>query len=238
MAVFAPILVFVGLVACAPRMRIPGPTRGMGAVPIVEHFEPEPAQSGRAARRRGRTDPDAERIARTASRLVGHARLQVGGEQFRADCSGFIDAVYTSAGQALGGSTADLFEQAREAGVLHHRKTPEVGDLAFFDDTYDRNRNGRRDDPLSHIAVVEAIAADGTVVLVHYGSKGVARLSMDLRQPDVHRGEDGVLRNSILRADGKDPRLTGELFRAWGSLWKRGGDQAALARSSAAASTR
>ena len=38
-----------------------------------------------------------------------------------------------------------MHERARAAGVLHHRRVPEVGDVAFFDDTYDRNGNGRRD---------------------------------------------------------------------------------------------
>lgn len=233
MSTRALILLLLGLTACAPRMRIPGPVHAMGQRPLVDEdveaavriaagiVEGE-VHASSTSRRRGRPGSDAEAIAAAARRMVGKQRLVVGGESYRADCSGFVAAAYAAGGHDIGGSSADMWERARDAGVLHRRKSPEVGDLAFFDDTYDKNRNGRRDDPLTHVAVVEAIADDGTIVLVHYGSKGVARITMDLRQPDVHIDEQGILRNSYVRAAGKGKRLAGELFRDFGSLWKLG----------------
>ncbi len=209
-------------------MRIPGPVdhlsreqvrESLAQLPSTELSLPmEPAAPARARPRR--SSPSGEAIARQAAKLVGDRSLVVQGESFRRDCSGFVAAVYSGVGQSLAGSTEDLYLRADAQGLLHRRKEPAVGDLAFFDDTYDRNRNGRRDDPLSHVAVVESVSPEGIVTMVHYGSKGVARLVMDLRQPEVNTDEAGVLRNSILRADGKGKRLTGELFRAWGSLWK------------------
>lgn len=215
-------------------MRIPGPTRHIGEVPLIERLpvsegavheavaelapvveEARPVPKPSRKQQRG-----AEEIAETAAHLVGQRTLKVGAEKFRSDCSGFVAAAYAGGGIDIGGSSADLYERAKAAGVLHRRRTPSVGDLAFFDQTYDRNRNGRRDDPLSHVAVVESIADDGTIVMVHYGSKGVARITMDLREPDVHVDDDGVLRNSIIRGDRKGKTLSGELFRAFGSLWQ------------------
>ena len=42
----------------------------------------------------------------------------------------------------------------------------------LFRDTYDRNRNRRRDDDLTHVAIVESVASDGTITLVHKGGEG------------------------------------------------------------------
>lgn len=230
-AVLVPIFGFL-LSACAgPRMRVPGPVDHLRGERVREQMASMPAPAATLRmdepvmpreRPRRSAPSGAEAIARQAARLVGERSLVVEGQSFRRDCSGFVAAVYSAAGRELGGSTEDLYLRAEALGLLHRRKVPQVGDLAFFDDTYDRNRNGRRDDPLSHVAVVESVDERGVVTLVHYGGKGVARMVMDLRRPDVNVDEDGVLRNSILRADGRGKRLTGELFRAWGSLWKAG----------------
>jgi hypothetical protein len=123
-----------------------------------------------------------------------------------------------------------LFDAAREARVLHHRHVPSPGDVAFFDDTYDRNGNGRLDDELSHVAIVESVDEDGTIHLVHVGSKGVVRIVMNLRRPEDHVDEAGKVLNDYLRAhaDGDAPRtryLAGELWAGFASFWKAG-DQA------------
>ena len=55
------------------------------------------------------------------------------------------------------GNTRSLWEWASDRNLVHHKKKARLGDLVFFDNTYDRNRNGRWDDPLSHIAIVIAI---------------------------------------------------------------------------------
>lgn len=227
-------ILLLSQVGCgAARMRMPGPVdhlarerseeelaTGWNAAARAEAIAALQREEAPRTGRKRRGGPEGEAIARQAARLVGDRSLIVRGERYRADCSGFVAAVYGGAGRPLSGSSRDLYERAREAGLLHHRKVPEVGDIAFFDDSYDRDGDGRRNDPLTHVAVVEAIADDGTIVLVHYGGKGVARISMDLRDPHTHTDEAGVLRNSILRTDGKGERLTGELFRAWGSLWR------------------
>ncbi len=222
----------LSLAGCAaPRMRIPGPLRPVvEAPPAAEAVEPvmapitdampePPAAPAPAAPVPAGRGGDTS-LARAAARYIGKTSLRVHGDRYRADCSGFVAAVYAQTGRSLSGSSADLYARAKQAGVLHKRKTPDIGDLAFFDNTYDRNHNGRRDDTLSHVAVVEAIADDGTIILVHYGSKGVARFTMDLRQPRVHVDDDGILRNSYLRSGGGGDRTAGALFRGFGSLWK------------------
>ena len=109
-------------------------------------------------------------------------------------------------------------------GAVHRRRIPRVGDLAFFDDTYDRNQNGIADDELTHIAVVTAVDDQGTITLAHGGtSAGRSTILMNLRFPDVHRDQAGMELNGYLRAARKDePRavghLTGELWRGFATV--------------------
>ncbi len=220
---------------CAHRgMRVPGPLDGLGGEPppYAESLAAEdeavlPAgPSGEAppedrARKRRKREGD-PRVARAAAAFVGHRRLVVDGTRYRYDCSGLVEAAYARAGIPVRGSSAGLYALARDAGVLHRRRRPAPGDVAFFDDTYDRNGDGRRNDELSHVAIVESVDADGTITLVHKGSRGVTRIVMNLERPHDHADEDGRVINSYLRAtsdrDG-GPTLSGELWRAFGSLW-------------------
>lgn len=242
------ILVASLLAGCASRgLRMPGPTRAMGAPPprYADTLEAEPTPAAEspparaqaaaapppelgekpadaAPRRRRRGNRQGERVAQEAGRLVGKSRLVVDGERYRYDCSGMVAAAHAAAGTDISGSSRNLFDAARDNGLLHRRKVPSPGDIAFFDDTYDRNRNGRRDDDLTHVAVVESVEADGTMVLVHKGSKGVTRITMNLKRPHDHRDASGRALNSHLRAsNGRDggPTLSAELWRAFGSLW-------------------
>ena len=146
----------------------------------------------------------------------------VHGETYRYDCSGLVEAAHAGAHMDLRGSSRSMYDLARREGLLHKRKMPSVGDIAFFDDTYDRNRNRRRDDDLTHVAIVESVASDGTITLVHKGGRGVMRIEMNLRRPDERRDEHGRELNDHLRATSdKDggPTLSGQLWRAFGSLW-------------------
>jgi hypothetical protein len=149
----------------------------------------------------------------------------VGEQRFRYDCSGFVEASLAAAGCPFTGSSASMWEQARDLHVLHRRRRPSVGDVAFFDNTYDRNGNGRVDDPLSHVAIVERVERDGTIGLVHLGNRGVTRLTMNLRDPETQTDADGRLLNDVLRrrssADGPRTRyLTGELCVGFASFWR------------------
>lgn len=201
--------------ACAPRMRFPGPVSAVGK-------ERHEAPAVQRADRREREDAG-DRVARAAASFVGKSRLVVDGERYRWDCSGFVEAAYAKAGLDYEGSSADLYATARAGGLLGKGKTPRVGDVAFFDDTYDRNKNGRRDDPLSHVAIVESIDAAGTITLVHHGSKGIVRIRMNLKRPHDRTDASGAVINDYLRAakdSDRGPVLTAELFRAFGSLWE------------------
>ena len=104
--------------------------------------------------------------------------------------------------------------------VFGGEQWPSPGDLVFWHDTFDRNRNGRADDRLTHVGVVEYVV-DGTVVFLHRGGKAVARGAMDPRRPG-EASANGALVNSPLRARNRRlvgvPVLAGALFAGYGRI--------------------
>jgi len=110
------------------------------------------------------------------------------------------------------------------AGAVHRRKRPTPGDLVFFDDTVDRNRDGRWNDALTHIAVVISVDPDGTMVMAHAGtSQGRATIRMNLTRPHDHTDASGHTLNGFLRARrANDPPraryLTAELWRGFATV--------------------
>lgn len=161
-------------------------------------------------------------VAQASHYLVGAGSFR----GHRYDCSGMVNAAYSRAGIDLAGrNSASMLKYARENHVFHRRKSPRPGDVAFFDNTHDRNGNRRLDDKLTHVAVVEKVDDDGTITLIHKGGSGVTRTQMNLRHPATHKDEAGKVLNSHLRyRSSKDRRrtkyLTGQLWRGFGSLWK------------------
>jgi hypothetical protein len=180
------------------------------------------------ARSRGDGLPD-----RLGRHMGEEGPFQVGAQRFNPDCSGFVESVYEAEGLPLRAlmervaprdrsavsaayRALDRFGQTFGAGVR-----PLPGDLVFFNHTYDRDRNGRLDEHLSHVGIVEAVSGD-TVVFLHRGGTGVVRAFMTLARRDEARAGDGRELNSPLRRKPSDfggaPRLSGQLFAAYGRL--------------------
>lgn len=184
-------------------------------LPADAPVEPVSVESAGATVRLGDFSMD---IASAARRLVG-AKRPPGG--FRDDCSGFVSAILTASGIPMDGNTAQLYDVASREGLLHHDPIPTIGDLAFFDNTHDRNENRQWDDARTHIAVVVDVEPDGTILLAHHGSeRALVRMNLLPEHIQQHEGEDGRLYNSYLRrkslSDGKwEMNLTGELWAAF-----------------------
>ena len=99
------------------------------------------------------------------------------------DCSFFVRAAYWEGS----GHTKDLFRESiaakavelkKATGVTllssyfeknyrYQTKKPRVGDIIIFDNTYDKNRNEKRDDPYTHTGIVTNIRADQTIEFIH-----------------------------------------------------------------------
>jgi hypothetical protein len=223
------VVVFVGTSSgCAP---LSAQARPLHPLSLREDDDDTPA-SARAARPsllddgvpdEGGSDVRA-RIAAAAATALGERALIVGGVRYRFDCSGVVASIYARAGVPLlvGGSAPDtkgLFALAQKNGSVR-RHAPLPGDLVFFDDTWDENGNGRIDDPLSHVGVVERVEDNGTVVFVQRAGGRVIRSRMNLSHPHDRVDGNGRTLNHWLRsATGARPaRTTAELFVAFGTL--------------------
>jgi cell wall-associated NlpC family hydrolase len=166
-------------------------------------------------------------------RTLSAARAELGkrGGREGVDCSTFVYAAYAAGG-------VDLYREAlpRDSGVqairryvrrhgrLHRRWLPAPGDLVFFDNSYDRNRNGLLDDRLTHVGIVEDVLYDGTVLVLHSTNHGVVREPMNLRRPHALKGPGGELINAVLRRrtsrdSPRTPHFMSELFAGFGTVF-------------------
>ncbi len=174
----------------------------------------------------------------TAGRWIARTgAFSARGRRFPPDCSGFVEAVYESGGIPIrdafavrprdeGSAAAALHRVLRDKlGVLYGaEREPLPGDLVFFEETYDRNRNGKVDDGITHVGLVEEIRPDGTVVFLHRNGKGVARARLHPKDPSSPLGPAGEARNTRLRALRRRGgalgarSLAGELFAGFGRI--------------------
>jgi hypothetical protein len=167
---------------------------------------------------------DGARIAKAAGAKVGARSVNAPGQRFNEDCSGLTRAVFSAHGIDLFAAgvlpnengVSAIYRFVARHGRLHEGR-PAPGDLVFFRNTADINRDGRENDGLTHIGIVEELEPDDTVLVVHRNSKGIVRERMNLTEPERHRDSSGSVLNHWLRGNPR-PRLMGELFEAYGTL--------------------
>ncbi len=201
-----------------------------GYEPMVRGARPAeiPAQAEEAPAAPLVVSPGARPLAvQTAQALVGRSAIVLKGKRWGDDCTGLVRAVYAQVGVDLlsaarpddNGVTA-IWRFAARYGHTYDGGHPVPGDLVFFKDTYDRNRDGRDNDGLTHVGLVEAVGEDGTVVVIHRVAKGVVRYRMNLAFKDQEKGPDGKPVNDWLRmpGPGTKPQLTAQLFGGFATV--------------------
>jgi hypothetical protein len=203
----------------------------------VERYEPfAPAAAPRSIPTAGSRDglaplavkPGARDTAvQVAQGLLGKTKVVVDGRRYGDDCTGFVRALYEPLGVNLlaGGEPGDngvtaMWRFAARHGRIFEGGRPLPGDLVFFKETYDLNRDGQRNDGLTHVGLVEDVEADGTVLVIHRVARGVVRYHMNLASPTAQRAADGKRLNDWLRteAPGSRPGLTAELFAGFAAV--------------------
>lgn len=176
--------------------------------------------------------PSRSAIVHSAVRLLGSKTITIQGRRINYDCAGVTRAIFLEHGIDLYRSSHPevnangvrlIHNHVRQHGMLHQDLDVRPGDLVFFDNTWDFNRDGLLNDPLTHVGIVEQIEPDGTVIFISRVAGAVARYRMNLSQPHVHKTAEGRLLNDyIRRKHPTDPentaRLTGELFSFYGNL--------------------
>ena len=174
-----------------------------------------------------------EKLAEGGTYVLGRRELVIRGRRFNMDCTGTVLAIYYYAGIDLsrdfdrygGGGVMRLYKSLDAQGLVYETRSPVTGDIIFWDNTYDRNGDGRWNDPLTHVGMVMAAGDDGTIEYVHLNyRRGIVIEYMNLGSPDVHQElERGGVRivNSPMRM--KQPGtahaerwLSSQLYRSFG----------------------
>ena len=199
-------------------------TCGCATAPVRESPTPSPTASVERP-----IAPDArQQTVALARRLLGRRTVNWPGQNFPDDCSGLVEGIYASVGVLLQGAAqrgdngvTGVYRYAQLRGRIFASGVPAPGDLAFFRDTYDQNRDGVLDDGLTHVALVESVSEDGTVTIIHRVRRGVMRYHMNLDRPAVHTDpHTGQVLSDYLRGSTgtSRPVLTAQLFFAFGSV--------------------
>ena len=175
-------------------------------------------------------EPDQARlqIRAAAQTLIGYKGRAIyrNGKKYPNDCSGMVRSIFDAVG-------VDVFAEAYNAprgsngvAIIWHtyknkswkdtKRQPRTGDLIVFNNTYDKNRNKKWDDTLTHVAIVTGVEENGTVVMIHHVNSGIRRYRMNFEKRNIST-ENGVRYNNALRRRPKsDPNrakyLTSNLF--------------------------
>ena len=171
-----------------------------------------------------------ERLLDSAETYIGieTGPLKADNRSYTLDCSGAVLAIYYNAGIELekcysmytGNGVKRIYACLRDNKLIFISKTPEPGDLIFWDNTYDRDGDGKFNDYFSHIGMVIAVDEDGTITYVHHNyRRGIIYETMNLYNPD-----DTAL-NSPMRMRGSPPAPEGQylashLVRVFGRAWQ------------------
>lgn len=175
--------------------------------------------------------PSRSAIVLLASQLVGARTITSQGKPIAYDCAGVTRAIYLRHGIDLYSDAQSdpkangvrlIYNHVRRHGILYQGPEVHPGDLVFFDNTWDFNGDGKLNDPLTHVGIVEQLETDGTVIFISRVSGAIERYRMNLDFPHIHKTADGrVLNDYIRRKLPTDPektgRLTGELFASFGN---------------------
>jgi hypothetical protein len=175
-----------------------------------------------------RLTPERQSVVALARGLLGVHHVVLNGKRYSNDCSGFVRAVFDHSGIDLmsnarpgDSGTQAIFRYTLRHGEVYRHRHPQPGDLVFFRDTYDKHRDSRGNNGLTHVGIVESIDPDGTISVIHRVRRGVVRYRMNLSRPHLHLDPaSGQTLNDYLRIAGKQtkPVLTGELFAAYGAV--------------------
>ena len=170
--------------------------------------------------------PSRNAIVRTAAKLVGAKTVKSNGRRIAYDCAGVTRAVFLAHGIDLyAGEPGDpdangvriIHAHIQQQGTFHQGPVAHPGDLVFFNNTWDFNRDGKVNDPLTHVGIVERREPNGTIIFISRVADAIERYHMNLSLPHVHMTSDGRILNDYLRRkDDADPSntgyLAGELF--------------------------
>lgn len=167
-----------------------------------------------------------------AYELLGREKLSIRSRTFSMDCSGIVLAIYWYADIDLskayndysGGGVTRIYHYLEDKDLLYRTMRPVPGDIIFWDNTYDKNEDGKANDLFTHVGMVVSIDGEGNIDYIHHNyRKGIVLERMNLNNPDTYtetvNGEQRIV-NSAMRMRGSpgsfDKWLSSQLYRKFG----------------------
>ena len=160
-----------------------------------------------------------------------YSKAVVRDRTFILDCIGLVSAVFYGIGIDIkkdfnkysGNGVSRLFLSLDKKGMIYKNRLPAVGDVVFWDNSWDKNEDGKMgNDPLTHAGIVMKVDKDGTVHYIHANYvKGIVIETMNMKYPTTYKDASGKILNSIL-ALGSSPKkhpvhwLSGDMWNAYG----------------------
>ncbi|MEW5816331.1 MAG: CHAP domain-containing protein [Spirochaetota bacterium] len=172
-----------------------------------------------------------QKLVEGAGKVLGAKSLIIRGKPFAMDCTGTVLAIYYYAGIDLatplkrysGNGVARLYRYLANKNLLYSTTDPTPGDIIFWDNTYDMNKDGYFNDQLTHMGMVIRAGQWGTIDYVHLNySRGIVIERMNLKESDVNRKKingEWVIINSPLRMKGEPKTerwLASHLYKNFG----------------------
>lgn len=202
--------------------------------------------------------PEEKALLSSAESLLGRppgSKVEINGRIFTLDCIGTVCAVYYPLKIDLtkdfsrypGNGVKRLYASLDERGVLHTDVYPRAGDVVFWDNTWDANDDGdKNNDPLTHAGVVVRVEDDGTIHYLHsHIKRGIIVEVMNLRKPGQYYDENGkVINNALALGSGISRQvnpehwLSGDLCNSFGDVLAAGNYYIVAALSSGEGSER
>ena len=152
-------------------------------------------------------------LVQYALKFNGHSRVKKD-KKFRNDCSGFVRSVYDNfdielynttkvkRGKNWLNGTEVIYNFVKDNGKVFKKGLPVIGDIIFFDNTTDRNKDGKVNDKFTHIAIVVKVNKNGTIHYIHKSNRGINIQKLNLKyskQAYIKSGNKKIKVNSYLR---------------------------------------
>ncbi len=128
-------------------------------------------------------------------------------------------------------TTEMIYNYVNTNGKLY-KENPKVGDIVFFDNTFDKDKDKEFNDKLTSIGVVVEIDNEGTIYFLYKTSKGVKLRMMNLKHPEQEEIKNKNITktiNSKMRwlnkkekedENNKKYELASQLLNSFGSIYK------------------
>ena len=143
-------------------------------------------------------------------------------------CTNYVHYVFLRAGVEVEGAPRDMWERALELGTTHHRSRPSPGDIAFFDQTFDRNGKKYGIDPkmirLGDFSIPTALLALLPMNNVQANPTGIERARrLSSMRTEIMEQADRRARDDDFYAAVRALRLRKEKERAEAAARQQGG---------------